>query len=69
MGVPNSPRPGPFGLPYIPDRRLSVTLPEGTAVKSNKVVGGAPGYGELRGGGAVFPNLIGSELVVKTRSH
>src|ERR1035437_663087 len=37
-----------YGLAYTPDRRLSVTLPEGTAVKSNKVVGGAPGYGELR---------------------
>lgn len=37
-----------YGLDYAPDKRLTVTLPAGTSVKPNKVIGGAAGYGELR---------------------
>ncbi len=37
-----------YGLRYEPDQRLTVTLPTGTIVKRNKVIGGAAGYGELR---------------------
>jgi uncharacterized protein YceK len=37
-----------FGLGYKPGKRLSVTLPGGTGVKVNKVVGGSPGgFGEI----------------------
>lgn len=54
-----------YGLPYTPDRRLGVTLPEGTSVKSNKVVGGAPGYGELRIEKQLPPDPIGSVSVLK----
>ena len=32
----------------MPNHRLGITLPEGTQVKANKVVGGSPGYGEIR---------------------
>jgi hypothetical protein len=53
-----------YGLPYSPDRRLSVTLPEGTALKSNKVVGGAPGYGEIRIERGLPPDRITSESVL-----
>jgi len=55
-----------YGLPYTPDRRLGVTLPEGTSVKSNKVVGGAPGYGELRIEKHLPPDPIGSESLLKS---
>ena len=54
-----------YGLPYTPDRRLGVTLPEGASVKSNKVVGGAPGYGELRIEKRLSPAQIGSQSVLK----
>lgn len=37
-----------YGLGYAPDKRLTVTLPAGTTVKPNKVIGGDAGYGELR---------------------
>ena len=37
-----------YGLPSRPDERLTVAIPKGTPVKPNKVIGGAPGYGELR---------------------
>jgi hypothetical protein len=38
-----------FGLAYEPRQRLSVTLPRGTSVRFNKVVGGAAaGVGEIR---------------------
>jgi len=37
-----------YGLAYEPATRLAVTLPAGVAVKANKVIGGAAGYGELR---------------------
>jgi hypothetical protein len=37
-----------YGLGYRPARRLTVIVPRGTPVKPNKVIGGAPGYGELR---------------------
>jgi len=54
-----------YGLSYTPSRRLGVTLPVGTSVKSNKVVGGAPGYGELRIEKRLPPGPIGSESVLK----
>jgi len=54
-----------YGLPNTPNRRLSVTLPEGTTVKSNKVVGGAPGYGELRTERSLSPDTIRSESVLR----
>lgn len=54
-----------YGLTYTPNRRLSVVLPEGTAVKANKVVGGAPGYGELRVEKRISPDPIRSESVLK----
>ena len=50
-----------YGLLHTPDRRLSVTLPPGTPVKPNKVVGGAPGYGELRIERSLSPDTIRSE--------
>ena len=53
-----------YGLPYTPNRRLGVTLPEGTPVKSNKVVGGAPGYGEIRVERRLSPAAIRSESVM-----
>ncbi len=53
-----------YGLPYTPNRRLGVTLPEGTTVRSNKVVGGAPGYGELRSERGLSPETIRSESVL-----
>jgi hypothetical protein len=37
-----------YGLEYAPAKRMAVTLPPGTIVKSNKVIGGAAGYGEVR---------------------
>ncbi len=37
-----------YGLRAIPSHRPSVQLPAGTRVKMNKVLGGAPGVGELR---------------------
>jgi hypothetical protein len=54
-----------YGLPYTPDRRLSVTLPPGTPVKANKVVGGAPGYGELRIERSLSPDRIRTESVLQ----
>ena len=54
-----------FGLSYRPNRRLGVTLPEGTQVKSNKVVGGSPGYGEIRSEKRLPPGVIGSDLALK----
>jgi hypothetical protein len=37
-----------YGLDYVPEKRMTVTLPAGTSVKHNKVIGGAAGYGEFR---------------------
>ena len=37
-----------YGLPRIPSARVEVVLPKGTPVKSGKVVGGKPAYGELK---------------------
>jgi len=37
-----------YGLGYAPEERMTVTLPAGTSVKRNKVIGGAAGYGEVR---------------------
>lgn len=37
-----------FGLDYKPSKRLSVTIPKGTGVKFNKVVGGSGGIGEIK---------------------
>ena len=54
-----------YGLPYTPDRRLSVTLPLGTPVKANKVIGGAPGYGELRIERSLSPENIRAESVLQ----
>jgi hypothetical protein len=54
-----------YGLPYTPNRRLGVTLPEGTTLKSNKVVGGEPGYGELRVERGLPPDTIRSESVLQ----
>ncbi len=36
-----------YGLPRKPNVRETWRLPSGTSVKSNKVIGGAPGKGEL----------------------
>jgi hypothetical protein len=58
-----------YGLPYRPDRRLGVTLPEGTTLKSNKVVGGAPGYGELRVERGLPPETIHSESILRTERN
>jgi len=54
-----------FGLSYTPDRRLGVTLPGGTAVKPNQVIGGAPGYGELRVEQPLPPASIRAESVLR----
>jgi uncharacterized protein YceK len=37
-----------YGLSSAPEKRFTVTLPAGTSVKSNKVIGGAAGFGELK---------------------
>jgi uncharacterized protein YceK len=37
-----------YGLRYGPEKRVTVTLPAGTSVKPNKVIGGAAGFGELK---------------------
>ena len=37
-----------YGLPRAPTARVEAVLPRGTTVKSGKVVGGQPGYGELK---------------------
>lgn len=37
-----------YGLPRIPTARVEVILPKGAAVKTGKVIGGQPGYGELK---------------------
>jgi hypothetical protein len=37
-----------YGLPTVPSRRVTATLPAGTRVKANKVLGGARGVGELK---------------------
>lgn len=54
-----------YGLSYTPNRRLGVTLPEGMTIKSNKVVGGAPGYGEIRIERPLSPDTIGSKTVLQ----
>lgn len=48
-GRPLSPRAAQarYGLPRTPDVRMTVRLPEGSAVKRNRVIGGARGVGEL----------------------
>lgn len=55
-----------YGLPYTPSRRLGVTLPKGTSVKSNRVIGGAPGYGELRIQKRLAPAPSGSAKLLKS---
>lgn len=48
-----------FGLGYQPRKRLSVTLPKGSRVRLNKVVGGAPGgFGEIRVERPLRPSVI-----------
>jgi uncharacterized protein YceK len=48
-----------FGLGYQPRKRLSVTLPIGSSVRFNKVVGGAPGgFGEIRVERPLRPSVI-----------
>jgi len=37
-----------YGLPRIPTTRVEAVLPRGTPVKTGKVLGGEPGYGELK---------------------
>ena len=37
-----------YGLPYAPEKRMTVRLPAGTDVTLNKVIGGAAGYGEVK---------------------
>lgn len=37
-----------YGLPRIPRARLQFLLPKGTTVKSGKVIGGKPGFGEVK---------------------
>ena len=44
----------------------SVTLPQGTPVKTNKVIGGAPGYGELRVERSLSPDSIRSGTVLSS---
>jgi hypothetical protein len=57
-----------FGLAYKPEKRVPVTLPKGTAVKFNKVVGGSPGgFGEIRVEEATPPSAIGKP--VRLRQH
>lgn len=53
-----------YGLPNTPDRRLSVTLPEGTLVKPNKVIGGTPGYGEIRIENWISRESVAAEAVL-----
>lgn len=36
-----------YGLPRTPEVRITARLPEGSAVKRNRVIGGARGVGEL----------------------
>ena len=55
-----------FGLDYRPDRRLGITLPEGTQVKANKVVGGSPGYGEIRVEQPIPPGAIDSKSILES---
>jgi hypothetical protein len=54
-----------FGLDYRPNRRLSITLPAGTQVKTNKVIGGSPGYGEIRIEKGLPSAAVGSDLALK----
>lgn len=37
-----------YGIPRIPTVRVEVILPKGSAVKTGKVIGGQPGFGELK---------------------
>jgi hypothetical protein len=36
-----------YGLPHVPDHRLTVTLPKGTQVRFNKALAGNRGVGEI----------------------
>ncbi len=54
-----------LGLPQQPDTRLTIRLPKGTNVKANKIVGGAPGAGELRLAEPVPASAITSEVPLK----
>lgn len=51
-----------YGLAYKPEKRLPVTLHKGTAVKFDKVVGGSPGFGEIRVEEATPPSAIGKAV-------
>ena len=37
-----------YGLPVMPSARVKVTMPKGSLVKRGKVIGGKPGYGEIK---------------------
>jgi hypothetical protein len=37
-----------YGLPRMPSARVEVVLPKGTPLKAGKVIGGRPGFGEVK---------------------
>jgi hypothetical protein len=51
-----------YGLPRLPDVRERIHLPAGQPVRPNRVVGGAPGVGELTSPQRIAP--MGIERVV-----
>ena len=54
-----------FGLNYKPRKRLSVTIPKGTGVRMNKVVGGSRGgFGEIRVEQSLRPSNITKEAAL-----
>jgi hypothetical protein len=48
-----------YGLPRMPSARVEVVLPRGTPVKSGKVIGGRPAFGEVKTyGRALSPSAV-----------
>lgn len=47
-----------YGLPAKPETRLTIEIPAGHPVRRNKVLGGAPGYGEITSPKVLPPGAI-----------
>ena len=55
-----------YGLREPPQRVLTIELPAGTPVRSNRVLGGTPGYGEITATSPVPASAVVRERTVAT---
>ncbi|MCU0755791.1 MAG: hypothetical protein MUE46_11820 [Xanthomonadales bacterium] len=58
-----------FGLRTPPERVLTIELPAGTPIRSNRVLAGAPGQGEITSPQRIPPNAIKAAREVRPRAR